>query len=214
MEVRKIQITERQQKIIDIVKADQPITSEQIASKLGLTRATLRPDLSILTMSGLLDARPKVGYFYTENAIKSYSIREISNKKVSNVMSIPIIIEENVSIHSAIVTMFLEDVGSIFITSNKYLSGVVSRKDLLKSAIGNGDISSIPVSMAMTRMPNIICVKENETVEDALRKLIEHEVDSLPVVQIEKEANNEQYVVVGRFSKTTVARLFMEILQN
>ena len=63
MEVRKIQITERQQKIIDIVKADQPITSEQIASKLGLTRATLRPDLSILTMSGLLDARPKVGYF-------------------------------------------------------------------------------------------------------------------------------------------------------
>ena len=214
MEVRKIQITERQQKIIDIVKADQPITSEQIASKLGLTRATLRPDLSILTMSGLLDARPKVGYFYTENAIKSYSIREISNKKVANVMSIPIIIEENVSIHSAIVTMFLEDVGSIFITSNKYLTGVVSRKDLLKSAIGNGDISSIPVSMAMTRMPNIICVKENETVEDALRKLIEHEVDSLPVVQIEKEGNNEQYVVVGRFSKTTVARLFMEILQN
>jgi hypothetical protein len=34
------------------------------------------------------------------------------------------------------------------------------------------------------------------------------------VVQIEKEGNNEQYVVVGRFSKTTVARLFMEILQN
>ena len=214
MEVRKIQITERQQKIIDIVKADQPITSEQIASKLGLTRATLRPDLSILTMSGLLDARPKVGYFYTENAIKSYSIREISNKKVANVMSIPIIIEENVSIHSAIVTMFLEDVGSIFITSNKYLSGVVSRKDLLKSAIGNGDISSIPVSMAMTRMPNVVFVKENATVEEAVRKLIEHEVDSLPVVRSEIAENGEQYTVIGRFSKTTVTRLLMEILQN
>lgn len=214
MEVRKIQISERQQKIIEIVKADQPITSEQIAGKLGLTRATLRPDLSILTMSGLLDARPKVGYFYTENTIKSYSMREISNKKVANVMSVPIIIEENVSIHSAIVTMFLEDVGSIFITSNKYLSGVVSRKDLLKSAIGNGDISSIPVSMAMTRMPNVVYVKENETVEDAIRKLIEHEIDSLPVVHSEKVENGEQFVVVGRFSKTTSTRLFMEILQN
>ncbi len=165
-------------------------------------------------MSGLLEARPKVGYFYTENSIRSYNIREISNKKVANVMSVPIVIEDNVSVHSAIVTMFLEDVGSIFITSNKYFSGVVSRKDLLKSAIGNGDITSIPVSMAMTRMPNVVCVKENETVEDALRKLIEHEVDSLPVVRVEKVDGNEQYVVVGRFSKTTVSRLFMEILQN
>lgn len=208
-----IQITERQQKIIDIVKQNQPITSEQIAAQIGLTRATLRPDLSVLTMSGLLDARPKVGYFYTQNSIKPMSIREMSSKKVESIMSVPIIVEEDISIHSAIVTMFLEDVGSLFITSNRYLTGVVSRKDLLKSAIGNGDISSIPVSMAMTRMPNIICIKGNETIEDATRKLLEHEVDSLPVVYQEDEEKDD-LIVIGRFSKTNVTRLFMELLTN
>ena len=60
-----IQLNQRQQKIIEIVKENQPITSENIASALNVTRATLRSDLAILTMTGILDARPKVGYFYT-----------------------------------------------------------------------------------------------------------------------------------------------------
>ena len=60
-----IQLNERQLKIIDIVKENEPITSESIASSLNVTRATLRSDLAILTMTGILDARPKVGYFYS-----------------------------------------------------------------------------------------------------------------------------------------------------
>lgn len=63
--VREIELTKRQDRIIEIVKENGPITGEQIAERLNLTRATLRPDLSILTMSGYLDARPRVGYFYT-----------------------------------------------------------------------------------------------------------------------------------------------------
>ena len=59
----QIQLSERQKKIIDIVKYNEPITSENIAKKLELTRGTIRPDLAKLTMSGILDARPKVGYF-------------------------------------------------------------------------------------------------------------------------------------------------------
>ncbi len=70
--VISIQLSERQEKIIDIVKYNQPITSENIAKKLKLTRATLRPDLAILTMSGILDARPKVGYFYTGKTTLSF----------------------------------------------------------------------------------------------------------------------------------------------
>jgi DNA-binding FadR family transcriptional regulator len=60
------------------VKKEGPITGEQIAEKLNLTRATLRPDLAILTMAGLLDARPRVGYFYsgkTSNQLLSEHIR-------------------------------------------------------------------------------------------------------------------------------------------
>ncbi len=67
-----IQLTERQEKIINIVKYNQPVTGENIAKELGLTRSTLRPDLAILTMSGILDARPKVGYFYTGKTAFSF----------------------------------------------------------------------------------------------------------------------------------------------
>ena len=54
-----MKFTNRQEEIIKIVKAGGPITSEAIAEKLGVTRAALRADLAILTMTGTLDARPK-----------------------------------------------------------------------------------------------------------------------------------------------------------
>lgn len=60
-----IELNKRQEHILQIVKENGPITGEHIAEKLNLTRATLRPDLAILTMSGFLEARPRVGYFYT-----------------------------------------------------------------------------------------------------------------------------------------------------
>ena len=59
-----MELSKRQETIIEIVKNDGPITGEQIAERLNLTRATLRPDLSILTMAGFLEARPRVGYYY------------------------------------------------------------------------------------------------------------------------------------------------------
>ena len=46
-------------------------------SILNVTRATLRSDLAILTMTGILDARPKVGYFYS--GINGASLVGISN---------------------------------------------------------------------------------------------------------------------------------------
>lgn len=63
--VIKIELNKRQEHILQIVKDQGPITGEHIADKLNLTRATLRPDLAILTMAGYLEARPRVGYFYT-----------------------------------------------------------------------------------------------------------------------------------------------------
>ena len=53
-----MKLTKRQENILEIVTNYGPITGERIAEMLSLTRATLRPDLAILTMSGLLEARP------------------------------------------------------------------------------------------------------------------------------------------------------------
>jgi len=210
-----IQLSERQEKIIDIVKENQPITSEKIAKKLKLTRATLRPDLAILTMSGILDARPKVGYIYTGKSIFNVISEKIKNIKVADRKSVPVIVDENTSIYDSIVTMFLEDTGTIFVTSDGYLSGVVSRKDFLKSAIGGLNLNKTPIAVIMTRMPNIIVTYPEESILDAAMKLIEHEIDSLPVVKEVILNNGEKvYKLVGRITKTTITRLFVELGSN
>ncbi|NLY78091.1 MAG: helix-turn-helix transcriptional regulator [Tissierellia bacterium] len=208
----KIHLTERQEKIIDIVKANQPITSENIAKKLKLTRSTLRPDLAILTMAGILDARPKVGYFFTGKTVFNVISEKIRGIKVTDRKSVPIIVDEQTSIYDAIVTMFIEDTGTIFVTSNGYLSGVVSRKDFLKSAIGGMNLSNTPVAVIMTRMPNVIVTYPEESILDAAMKLIEHEIDSLPVVrEVVLENGEKACELIGRVTKTTITRLFVEL---
>lgn len=211
--VCSIQLSNRQEKIIQIVKENQPITSEAIASQLELTRATLRPDLAILTMSGILDAKPKVGYFFTGRTRSSYVSDTIKEIYVKDVLSLPVVLDESTSIYDAIVFMFLEDVGSIYITNDEFLTGVVSRKDLLKNAIGGSDLHKVPIGVIMTRMPNIIYAKNDDNVLSAAIKLIEHEIDSLPVVD-EIDESNKNLRVIGRITKTTITRLFVELGNN
>lgn len=210
-----IQLSERQEKIIDIVKANQPITSEKIAKKLELTRSTLRPDLAILTMSGILDARPKVGYIYTGKSIFNLISEKVKSIKVADRKSVPIIVDEGTSIYDSIVTMFLEDSSTIFVTSKGYLSGVVSRKDFLKNAIGGLNLNKTPIAVIMTRMPNIIVAYPEDSILDAAMKLIDHEIDSLPVVKEETLDNGQiGYKLIGRITKTTITRLFVELGNN
>lgn len=211
-EVVTIELNQRQLQIIEIVKENQPITGEQIAEKLKVTRATLRPDLSILTMSGILDARPKVGYFFVGKSTNRILSEYIQKLRVEEIKSIPVIVEENTNVYDAIVTLFLEDVGTIFVTNKGYLTGVVSRKDFLKMAIGSKDINRLPVGMIMTRMPNIVYVTDNESVISAASKIIEHEVDSLPVVEkIDDEKGKDAYKIVGKISKTSITKVFVEL---
>lgn len=209
-----IQLSERQEKIIDIVKANQPITSEEIAKKLNFTRATIRPDLAILTMSGILDARPKVGYFYSGKEAMSFFSEQMKNMKVSDIKSVPIVVDEQTTVYDAIVTLFLEDVGTIYVTSDGLLTGVVSRKDFLKNAIGGMDLNKIPVGVIMTRMPNIITVSSDESVISAATKIIEHQVDSLPVVEEVNINNKIGYKIIGKVSKTNLVRLFVDFCSN
>ncbi len=209
-----IQLNPRQLKIIDIVKENEPITSESIASILKVTRATLRSDLAILTMTGILDARPKVGYFYSGISGVSLVGNKIKDKKVKDIMSMPVVIKKDTNIYDSIVTMFLSDVGSIFIIDDsENLCGIVSRKDLLKATIGSADINKMPVGMIMTRTPNVITVNKEDDVILAAKKIIEHEVDSIPVVEINEENTNE-IKVIGRLSKTNITKLFLEIADN
>lgn len=206
-----IQLNQRQQKIIEIVKENEPITSEAIASLLNVTRATLRSDLAILTMTGILDARPKVGYFYTGINKLNLVGEDMKNKKAQDIMSIPVIAKKDDSLYEVIVNMFLSDVGSIFIIDEcENLCGVVSRKDLLKATIGGADMNKMPIGMIMTRTPNIVTVGKDDNVVVIVKKIIEHEIDSIPVI----EDVEGKYKVVGRISKTNITKLFLEIVDN
>jgi len=207
-----MELSKRQETIIEIVKKHGPITGEQIAEQLNLTRATLRPDLSILTMAGLLEARPRVGYFYSGKATDRVLAEKITGIKVEDVKSVPIVVPESCTVYDAVVTMFIEDVGTLYVVrEGGLLEGVVSRKDLLKTTLGGHDIHKLPVGVIMTRMPNVHMTLVNDSAWLAAHKLLTHEVDSLPVVKPVPGSKGKDYEVVGRFSKTNVTRLFVEL---
>ncbi|MGO0060534.1 helix-turn-helix transcriptional regulator [Brevibacillus fluminis] len=204
-------MTKRQEHILQIVKDHGPITGEQIAERLHLTRATLRPDLSILTMSGYLDARPRVGYFYAGKQAGTVISERLHKMLVNDYKAVPIVVQENASVYDAIVTLFLEDVGTLYVVNQKgYLAGVVSRKDLLRASLGNKGLEGIPVSIIMTRMPNIVTCAPEESLFMAAKKLIDFQIDSLPVVRPAEE-DSRQSELIGRVTKTTIARAFVEL---
>lgn len=204
-------LSARQEKIIEIVKANGPITGEKIAENLHLARATLRPDLAILTMAGFLDARPRVGYFYTGKTGSELLTKEIKKYKVSQYQSVPIVVKENASLYDAITTMFLEDVGTLFaVNEHACITGVLSRKDLLRASIGKHDINAVPVHIIMTRMPNITVCRKDDLLIDAAKKLIDKQIDGLPVVKDTKDGLQ----MVGRITKTTITRVFVELIMD
>jgi len=209
-----INYTPRQEQIITIVKNNGPITSKAIATMLGLTRSALRSDLSVLTMSGILEARPKVGYIYSEKQAGNPLLDCIMNIKVKDIMSKAVTVSEEATIYDAIVHLFLNDVGTLFVVNKGLLIGAVSRKDFLKIAIGNTDIHKVPVGIIMTRMPNIVFIEEEDSAYLAAQRIIDREVDSLPVVKREFDGTKETYKVVGKVSKTNITKLFVTLGQN
>lgn len=127
-----LELTRRQETIIEIVKNSGPITGEQIAEKLSLTRATLRPDLAILTMSGLLEARPRVGYYYSGRSPNRLVVEKLMSVKVGSISSVPAVVTEDCSVYDAVVSLFIKDVGTLIVVKEVgLLEGVISRKDLL-----------------------------------------------------------------------------------
>lgn len=209
-----IKLTKRQDEILQIVKENGPITGKQIADKLSLTRAALRPDLAILTMAGNLDARPRVGYFFNHNYEVKLQAEKFLHQKVADYKAHPIVVEKSTSVYDAIVQLFLEDVGTLYAVDGEgQLAGVISRKDLLRTAIGNKNLNELPVSVIMTRMPNIITINPDETLLEAAKKMISNHIDSLPVVK-ELEQKSDTYILIGRITKTTITRAYLEIMDQ
>lgn len=199
-----MELTTRQKKIIQIVKTDEPISADNIAKQLSLSKPTLRSDLAILTMTGILDARPKVGYFFSGQNFDPLLFDDLYEKKITEIMVPPINVKKETTVSDAVTMLFMHDVGTLYVVENDELLGVISWKDLLRSTISSTDTHTIPVAMIMTRMPNVITIQENERILDAGYKIIQHEIDSIPVVDTQNPLK-----VIGKISKTVVLKHFI-----
>lgn len=195
----------RQQEILRLVQQEAPITGELIAERLGLSRPTIRSDLSVLVMLGLLDAKPKVGYFPGRSELRRDIRTEV---RVKDIQMMPVVIRDTATIHDAVIALFLGNTGTVFVTDKgEQLVGVLTSKDLLKVTFGNPSAASMPVKVAMTRSPNVVTVSADDDLWEAARKLIDHQIDALPVVvPSESSPKGEGWEVVGRVTKTAIIK--------
>ena len=206
----RVKLSKRQEQIAQIVHEEGPVTGSAIAEHLEVTRSALRSDLSVLTMLGVLDARPNVGYYYVGLSKETQTAERLKSFLVSDVLSQAVVVNGDTSLYDTIVTIFTEDVGTILVCDDSYLVGVVSRKDLLRASMGQTDSHTMPISMIMTPVSKVITVEPTDTLVEAAQKMIDYEVDCLPVVVREDVENKKRLKVVGRVSKTTVAKVFLE----
>ena len=194
-------LTERQKKILIMLKEKSLLSGDEIAQNLNITKSALRTDFSILTTLKLVTSKQNKGYSYNDKC---------TTIKVRDCMSPQNSIDIRTSVYDAIIHLFNYDLGTLVVIENEKLVGIISRKDLLKATLNKKNIEKTPVSMIMTRMPNIVHCFEDDNIIEAIEKLIKHEIDSLPVLRKEKG----KLSLVGRFTKTNVTKLFYQELKN
>ena len=194
-----MKLSERQKKIVEIVKLHQPLSGEKISELLDISRATLRPDLSFLTLVGILKATPKIGYTYSGLDLETLFFFDTFQKEVAEIMTSPVLVTHDSYIQDAIITLFMYDADVLYvIDEGKLLLGIMSRKDLLRASLNSG-IQTTPVAVCMTRMPHIITCTKDMNILEAAALLQDHAIDSLPVVD---EDNNRK--IVGTVTKSVL----------
>lgn len=201
--------------MLRLIRQHAPITGEQLAEMVGVSRPTLRSDLALLVMLGLAEAKPKVGYFPGKRPYPDRrGVPDPADVRVDEVMGVPAVVRETASVNDAVVALFTQDVGSLTVVDETGdLAGVVSRKDLLKVLVGGPQGAQLPVSVVMTRRPHVVVARPEERLLDAARKMILHQIDGMPVVRpASGDGENGRLEVVGRVTKTTVVKVFVETI--
>lgn len=194
-----MKLSERQKKIVEIVKLHQPLSGEKISELLDISRATLRPDLSFLTLVGILKATPKIGYTYSGLDLETLFFFDTFQKEVAEIMTSPVLVTHDSYIQDAIITLFMYDADVLYvIDEGKLLLGIMSRKDLLRASLNSG-IQTTPVAVCMTRMPHIITCTKDMNILEAAALLQDHAIDSLPVVDEENDRK-----IVGTVTKSAL----------
>ena len=204
-----MKLSQRQKEIVEIVKKNQPVSGEKISELLDVSRATLRSDLSFLTLVGILKATPKVGYTYSGSDLETLFFFDTFQKKIEDVMTSPVLVSHDSFIQDAIITLFMYDADVLYvIDEEKKLLGILSRKDLLRAAL-NANINVTPVAVCMTRMPHIKTRHKDLNILEAAALLQDFAIDSLPVVDDQNEGH-----IIGTITKSTLLNFIIQEARN
>jgi len=204
-----LKLSQRQKEIVEIVKKNQPVSGEKISELLDVSRATLRSDLSFLTLVGILKASPKVGYTYAGSDLETLFFFDTFQKKIEDVMTSPVLVSHDSFIQDAIITLFMYDADVLYvIDEEKKLLGILSRNDLLRAAL-NANINVTPVAVCMTRMPHIKTCHKDLNILEAAALLQDFAIDSLPVVDDRNEGH-----IIGTITKSTLLNFIIQEARN
>ncbi|MBP2619825.1 CBS domain-containing protein [Streptococcus panodentis] len=194
-----MKLSKRQKKVVEIVKEHQPLSGEKISELLDVSRATLRSDLSFLTLVGILKATPKVGYTYSGSDLETLFFFDTFRANVADIMTSPVLVSHDSFIQDAIITLFMYDADVLYvIDEEQLLLGILSRKDLLRASL-NTNIDSTPVAVCMTRMPHIKTCHKDMNILEAAALLQDFAIDSLPIVDEEEERS-----ILGTVTKSAL----------
>ena len=192
-----MELSPRQQQILDIVKAQQPLSGEKIAEELGISRATLRSDLSFLTLAGILQAAPKIGYTYAGSQVEPFLFDETFHTPVSQLLVPPLLIDQSTPIREAITNLFMYNVRAIFVIDEQgLLIGTLNQKDLLRGSLTTS-IDQTPVAVCMTRLANVIL--------EVAQLMLKHDLEAIAVVE---KKNNRK--IIGKITKSRILEYICE----
>jgi CBS domain-containing protein len=94
------------------------------------------------------------------------------------------------------------------------LIGIVTRKDLLKVMLGHTDLHTVPVTMAMTRRAQMTTLAPEDTLLEAISKLIRHQVNCLPVLDEQCSSSTPIRELVGRVTKTDIMNAILSLTED
>ena len=190
-----MQLTGRQQEITRIVRENGPITGEMIAQRLHVTRSALRGDLAVLLSGEVIAARRRLGYYYLGGG-EDPAAAEIRSCTAEDCMSRPILVGAESNAYDAAVLLFTEDIGT-FAKSSRPMAAF--RRSFLET------------TPCMTSRSKMIYAEPKEDLVSIAQKMMDYEVDCLPVGTFKNVGNDRKFVLIGRVSKTNITRLFLEL---
>jgi len=132
-------------------------------------------------------------------------VRHILARKGSDVHSI----DCNETVYSALVLMAVKNIGALMVTNESGFCGVFSERDYARKIILKGKASKdTKISDIMT--PNVICVREENTVDECMALMTEKRIRHLGVCDGETLVG---VVSIGDLVKSIIASKDFEIEQ-